>query len=111
MVTESKTTWRAWLVLARASNLPTVWSNCLAAGLLGGGLEPGRLVVVGIAASLLYTGGMVLNDAFDAEFDRRFRRERPSRRASSRKRGSGRSDGPSWRWDSWVWRSRGSCRR
>lgn len=76
-MTEPKTTWRAWLVLARASNLPTVWSNCLAAGLLGGGLEPGRLIVVGIAASLLYTGGMVLNDAFDAEFDRRFRRERP----------------------------------
>lgn len=70
-------TWKAWLVLARASNLPTVWSNCLAAGLLGGGLEGGRMAVVLVAASLMYTGGMVLNDAFDAEFDRRFRRERP----------------------------------
>lgn len=69
--------WRAWLVLARASNLPTVWSNCLAAGVLGGGLEAGRLAVVMVSASLVYTGGMVLNDAFDADFDRRFRRERP----------------------------------
>ncbi len=69
--------WRSWLVLARASNLPTVWSNVLAAGALGGGLETGRMAVVLIAASLLYTGGMVLNDAFDAEFDRRFRKERP----------------------------------
>jgi 4-hydroxybenzoate polyprenyltransferase len=28
---------RAFLVLGRVSNLPTVWSNCLAAWLLGGG--------------------------------------------------------------------------
>lgn len=76
-MTPETSSWRAWLVLARASNLPTVWSNCLAAGTLGGGLEAGRMVVVMASASLLYTGGMVLNDAFDADFDRRFRRERP----------------------------------
>lgn len=76
-VRENHPVWRSWLVVARASNLPTVWSNCLAAGALGGGLETGRMGVVLIAASLLYTGGMVLNDAFDAEFDRRFRKERP----------------------------------
>ncbi len=69
--------WRAWLVLARASNLPTVWSNCLAAGALGGGLETGRMVAVMVSASLIYVGGMILNDAFDADFDRQFRRERP----------------------------------
>ena len=28
---------RAWLVLSRGSNLPTVWSNCLAGWWLGGG--------------------------------------------------------------------------
>lgn len=76
-MTPTTPSWRAWLVLARASNLPTVWSNCLAAGLLGGGLQTGRLGVVLVSASLMYTGGMVLNDAFDAEFDRQFRRERP----------------------------------
>ena len=30
-----------------------------------------------VSASLIYIGGMILNDAFDAEFDRQFRRERP----------------------------------
>jgi 4-hydroxybenzoate polyprenyltransferase len=30
-----------------------------------------------IVASAVYIGGMVLNDAFDADFDRQFRRERP----------------------------------
>ncbi|MCX6860310.1 MAG: UbiA family prenyltransferase [Verrucomicrobia bacterium] len=69
--------WKSWLILARASNLPTVWSNCLAAGALGGGLETGRMVVVILSASAVYIGGMVLNDAFDADFDRQFRRERP----------------------------------
>lgn len=65
------------MVLARASNLPTVWSNCLAAGALGGGVEAGRMAVVMLSATLIYVGGMVLNDAFDADFDRQFRRERP----------------------------------
>ncbi len=79
MRTLSSTTssWKSWLILARASNLPTVWSNCLAAGALGGGLETGRMVVVILSASAVYIGGMVLNDAFDADFDRQFRRERP----------------------------------
>lgn len=76
-MTPTTPSWRAWLVLARASNLPTVWSNCLAAAALGGGMGTGRLGVVLVSASLMYTGGMVLNDAFDADFDRRFRRERP----------------------------------
>jgi len=30
-----------------------------------------------VGASLLYVGGMYLNDAFDAEFDRQYRRQRP----------------------------------
>jgi len=40
-------------------------------------VEAGRMGVVIVAASLIYVGGMVLNDAFDADFDRQFRRERP----------------------------------
>lgn len=68
---------RTLLVLGRVSNLPTVWSNCLAAWLLNGG---GNWLVFGMlcsGATLLYAGGMFLNDAFDAEFDRQFRSERP----------------------------------
>lgn len=68
---------RTLLVLGRASNLPTVWSNCLAGYLLGGGGSPWRLLVLGLGATLAYVGGMYLNDAFDADFDRQFRRERP----------------------------------
>jgi len=68
---------RTLLVLGRASNLPTVWSNCLAGWLLGGGGEWPRFAVLCAGATLLYTGGMFLNDAFDAEFDAQHRRERP----------------------------------
>lgn len=79
---------RALLVLGRVSNLPTIWSNCLAGWALAGGApltgevrqmidEPVRFLVLCVGASLLYTGGMYLNDAFDVEFDRQHRRERP----------------------------------
>lgn len=68
---------RTWLVLGRVSNLPTVWSNCLAAWLLGGGGGWGRFLVLCLGATSLYVGGMFLNDACDAEFDRRARSERP----------------------------------
>jgi 4-hydroxybenzoate polyprenyltransferase len=64
-------------VLGRASNLPTVWSNVLAAWLLAGGTVGPRLWLAMLGATLAYIGGMYLNDAFDAEFDREFRRERP----------------------------------
>ncbi|WP_334149112.1 UbiA family prenyltransferase [Hyphomicrobium sp.] len=63
--------------LARISNLPTIWSNVLAASVLAGGMEASGLAIVLLAMSLLYTGGMVLNDAFDREIDRRERPERP----------------------------------
>ncbi|HVV00363.1 MAG TPA: UbiA family prenyltransferase, partial [Verrucomicrobiae bacterium] len=71
---------RTLLALGRISNLPTVWSNCLAAWWLGGGrLLPfsREFGFVLAGASLLYTGGMFLNDAFDVEFDRQYRKERP----------------------------------
>jgi len=68
---------RALLILGRVSNLPTVWSNCLAGWLLGGGGDWNRFAVLCGGATLLYVGGMYLNDAFDAEFDAEYRRERP----------------------------------
>ena len=69
---------RVLLELGRVSNLPTVWSNVLAGMVLAGGLlATVPLVVVLVAASLMYVGGMFLNDAFDAEIDARERPERP----------------------------------
>ena len=68
---------RTLLVLGRVSNLPTVWSNCLAGWWLGGGGNFGRLPFLFLGVSLLYTAGMFLNDAFDEGFDRQRRAERP----------------------------------
>lgn len=66
-----------YLRLGRVSNLPTVWSNVIAGCVLAGGAAPGQVLLLGIGCSLLYTGGMYLNDAFDREFDARERPERP----------------------------------
>jgi heme O synthase-like polyprenyltransferase len=68
---------RTLLILGRTSNLPTVWSNCLAGWWLGGGKNVRNLLPLLLGSTLIYMGGMYLNDAFDAEFDRQFRRERP----------------------------------
>ena len=68
---------RTLLVLGRVSNLPTVWSNCLAGWWLGGGGNCWKLPLLFLGVSVLYTGGMFLNDAFDAESDRQRRPERP----------------------------------
>jgi len=92
---------RAWLELGRISNLPTVWSNVVH-GLsvaffiavvapiqqaypedappidtqnLVNLLNVGFLLLVGM--SLIYTGGMVLNDACDASLDAKERPARP----------------------------------
>ena len=91
---------KALFDLGRVSNLPTVWSNCLGAWVLAGAafsnsesmrfneLEGifGRfahlftmplICIPAAAASLLYIGGTALNDAFDADYDREHRPERP----------------------------------
>jgi hypothetical protein len=68
---------RTLLVLGRVSNLPTVWSDALAGWCLGGYGNWTTLACVALAASFLYEGGMFLNDAFDAKFDRHHRRTRP----------------------------------
>ena len=71
---------RTWMVLGRVSNLPTVWSNCLTGWWLSTqpwSREKGPLPLLLAGATLLYLGGMFLNDAFDSRFDAQYRRERP----------------------------------
>lgn len=69
---------QTFLRLGRVSNLPTVWSDTLAGAALAGALPlDGRIVVLALAMTLAYTGGMFLNDAFDREIDSRERPERP----------------------------------
>lgn len=91
---------KAWLQLGRVSNLPTVWSNVVH-GLtvawvvavvrateaqyqttwkvswadLSWVLDQGFMLLVGM--SLLYVGGMVMNDAADAAIDAQERPARP----------------------------------
>jgi len=63
--------------LGRISNLPTVWSNCLAGALLSGHFQfDGRIFILLFTMTLLYISGMFLNDAFDHEIDTM---ERPCR--------------------------------
>ncbi len=70
---------RTALRLGRVSNLPTVSSDVLAGlALAGWGATSARTVASLCAAlSLLYVGGMFLNDACDATVDARERPERP----------------------------------
>jgi 4-hydroxybenzoate polyprenyltransferase len=70
--------WRVYLLLGRVSNLPTVWSNCLTGALLADAeASPLRVVWIAASLSLFYIAGMFLNDAFDAQYDRVQRPERP----------------------------------
>lgn len=71
---------RAWLELARVSNLPTCVSNVLVGAAIGGVTCDIAWPVVGvvlIAVMLLYVGGMALNDVVDYRIDMRQRPERP----------------------------------
>lgn len=69
---------RAYLLLARVSNLPTVWTNVLAGSVLAGGvLNLHTIALVALAMSLIYTAGMWMNDACDAAPDARARADRP----------------------------------
>lgn len=87
--------WRTLLVLGRVSNLPTVWTDCLAGWWLAGGGYPERLPALFLGTSLLYIAGMFLNDALDEQFDRQRRPERPIP--------SGRISGAMvWRYG-WLW--------
>jgi 4-hydroxybenzoate polyprenyltransferase len=68
-----------FLKLARVSNLPTVWSNCIVGWVLGGGDFSSwlSLFMLMLGASLAYSAGMVMNDVVDAGFDSEHRPERP----------------------------------
>ena len=69
---------RVGLRLGRVSNLPTVWTNILTGMVLAGvSFEIRDLLILMLAGSSFYVGGMYLNDAFDAEIDQRERPERP----------------------------------
>lgn len=89
---------RALLELMRVSNLPTVWSNVVMGGWAGiyvfeqraerssalpyfldGPMPPVYIVaaVLAVAMSLIYCGGMALNDAVDHRVDSKERPERP----------------------------------
>jgi len=66
------------LELGRVSNLPTVVSNVACGAVLAGRApSPLPIALTALAGALFYVGGMVLNDAFDAEIDARERPERP----------------------------------
>lgn len=94
-----------WLTVGRASNLPSVWSNVFAAALIAQAslsnkaldnkaLSTGAMGSVEwiqgsvslqiilwfgclLSLSLMYLGGMFLNDAFDANWDRHNNNARP----------------------------------
>jgi len=68
---------RTLLVLGRVSNLPTIWSNVLVGWFLSGGGWTGEAAWIVGGMSLLYIGGMTLNDAFDAEWDKKHAPGRP----------------------------------
>ena len=66
----------AWLRLGRVSNLPTVWTNVLAAAALAGMGWSVATLATATAMTMMYVGGMFLNDGFDHRIDMI---ERPSR--------------------------------
>ena len=71
---------RAWLELARVSNLPTCVSNVLVGAAIGGvtcDIAWPAVGIVAVAVMLLYVGGMALNDVVDYRVDLRQRPERP----------------------------------
>lgn len=88
-----KITFADWMHLSRGSNLPTVWSNVIAAWAINAGAGPSMrwipdwtdmgvfqlntLVWLLLGSSLVYAGGCFLNDVCDYRFDREHRPERP----------------------------------
>jgi hypothetical protein len=66
------------LRLGRISNLPTVWTNVIAGTVIAGGARrTGEIVLIALAMSAFYVGGMYLNDFFDRAIDARERPTRP----------------------------------
>ncbi len=68
-------TLKDYLTLCRVSNLPTVWTNVLAAGLLAGGpFMPAPFFMLALALSCFYLAGMSLNEVFSLYGQPGFRR-------------------------------------
>lgn len=71
-------TLKAYLDLCRVSNLPTVWTNVVAASVLATGrFSAGSTLLAAVSLSCFYLAGMVLNDLYDREFDRGSKPSRP----------------------------------
>jgi hypothetical protein len=69
---------RAYVELARASNLPTIFTQTAAGiALAEPSFELADCVLLGAGFSCAYSGGMFLNDAFDWRYDVRARPDRP----------------------------------
>ncbi|WGS53301.1 UbiA family prenyltransferase [Paraburkholderia sp. D15] len=73
----------ALLALCRASNLPTVWMNVVSAAVLSGATASGHgpaaplVLLLAVALSCFYCGGMALNDVCDLDYDSVHQRYRP----------------------------------
>lgn len=68
---------RIYFELCRVSNLPTIWINTLAACLLSGNWQLKKIFLLLLGFSLMYCGGMAMNDWLDADMDRQTRPDRP----------------------------------
>lgn len=71
---------KAYLQLARISNLPTVFSNVLVGAALASTAQTPdvpQVLLTMVAVSLFYIGGMALNDLVDRNIDRVERPQRP----------------------------------
>jgi 4-hydroxybenzoate polyprenyltransferase len=69
---------KPYIELCRISNLPTVWTNVLAATVLSSeGLNWPDFLVLLLSMSFLYSGGICLNDIYDEPVDRIKRPLRP----------------------------------
>jgi 4-hydroxybenzoate polyprenyltransferase len=88
-----KLSFAQWMSMARGANLPTVWTNVIAAWAINAGTGPSvrwmpewtdmsffvsaTLCYLLLGSSLIYAGGCFLNDACDHAFDLKHRPERP----------------------------------
>ncbi len=69
---------RAWLRLIRLPNVPTAIADVLAGAALARlPLWSPRVLTIALGSGALYAGGIVLNDVFDLEKDRRLHPDRP----------------------------------
>ncbi len=69
---------KGYLDLCRVSNLPTVWTNVLAALVLSGSqFSWASFATLALSMSLFYSGGMCLNDLIDLGVDSQKRPSRP----------------------------------